>query len=75
MIDLDERRLFTYNMLIEYGGTLLRKGLNSGQLAERNRIIGLARDGICFDYQRNLDCSHPGCRALNELIELIKETA
>jgi hypothetical protein len=43
---------------------------NQGRLEERERIISLAKNRICFDHANG--CEHASCYSLCELIELIK---
>jgi len=41
-----------------------------GRELERERIIKVAQNRICFDHQQG--CDHAACYALSDLIELIK---
>ena len=47
-----------------------RAGYHNATLAERERIINLSENRICFDHQNA--CDHAACYALFDLIELIK---
>jgi hypothetical protein len=41
-----------------------------GRLEERERIISLAKNLICFDHA--IGCEHASCYSLSELIETIE---
>jgi hypothetical protein len=45
---------------------------NQGRLEERERIISLAQNQICFDHVEPKGCEHSSCYALCDLIKLIK---
>jgi hypothetical protein len=47
------------------------QGLERGEAFERDRIIKLARNRVCFDHANG--CDHASCYALCDLIELIKK--
>jgi len=51
--------------------TSFYEGVAVGIERERERIIKLAQNRICFDHK--IICDHAGCYSLSELIELIKE--
>lgn len=42
----------------------------AGEIVERERIIKLAENRICFDHKKG--CDHAGCYALSDLIVKIK---
>jgi hypothetical protein len=42
-----------------------------GVTTERERIMKLARNRICFDHA--IGCDHAACYALSDLIQLIKK--
>jgi len=44
-----------------------------GVRTERERIIKLAKQNICFDHLRTNTCEHGGCYALDILIGKINE--
>ncbi len=48
-----------------------RQGYKAGGLKEIERIIGLAKNRICFDHKNG--CDHASCYALCDLIELIQK--
>ena len=47
------------------------KGFHNGSLNQRNLIIKLAQNRICFDHETG--CDHGACHALADLIRVIKE--
>jgi len=49
------------------------EGLERGEAFERQSIIKLAEDRICFDHKTG--CDHAACYALSDLIQLIKGNA
>lgn len=46
------------------------QGFERGEMSERERIIELAKNRICFDHA--IGCDHSSCYALCELIEVFK---
>ena len=44
-----------------------------GVRTERERIIKLAKQNICFDHLRTNTCDHGGCYALDILIGKVNE--
>lgn len=56
--------------LIESGMELRRDDIELGKQLERERIIQVAQNRICFDHKGG--CDHADCYALSDLIRAIK---
>lgn len=63
MSDLQD--LIAKNAVMAYN-----QGFERGETSERERIVELAKNRICFDHKDS--CEHGACYALCDLIELIK---
>lgn len=63
MSDLQD--LIAKNAVIAYN-----QGFERGEASERERIIKLAADRICFDHKDG--CEHGVCYGLSDMIALIK---
>ena len=49
------------------------EGFERGEASERERIIKIAKNRICFDYLEKPEyCDDPACYALADLIDKIK---